>query len=99
MKKDISQPEFKEFNSTRYIADELYGFKFIARCILNHFEYKLEHLLKWEDRNSMWFSMEARVPFLDYRLVERTLATDSDKIINKGNTKSILTRSNERVLT
>lgn len=38
----------------------------------------------------MWFSLEARVPFLDYRLVEKTLATPSDKIISKGMTKYIL---------
>lgn len=54
-----------------------------------HFEYKLEHLLKWEDRNSMRFSIEARVPFLDYRLVERTLATHSSLIIKSGITKHI----------
>lgn len=72
------------------IADELYGSDSLQDALLNHFEYKLEHLLKWEDRNSMNFSLEARVPFLDYRLVEKTLATESDKLINKGMTKHIL---------
>ncbi len=58
--------------------------------LINHFEYKLEHLLKWEDRNSMWFSIESRVPFLDYRLVESTLSQHPDLVINEGNTKALL---------
>lgn len=65
------------------------GFK---DALLNHFEYKLEHLLKWEDINSMRFSVEARVPFLDHRLVEKTIATKSNLLINNGLTKQILRR-------
>ena len=83
-----------EFSNGRYrnsvIAGELYGSQNLREALLNHFEYKLEHLLKWEDRNSMRFSLEARVPFLDYRLVERTLASPTDMIINRGTTKYIL---------
>lgn len=33
-------------------------------------ESSLPHLLRYEDRNSMAFSIESRVPFLDHRLVE-----------------------------
>ncbi|MDW8403891.1 asparagine synthase (glutamine-hydrolyzing) [Chloroflexus sp.] len=33
-------------------------------------EVSLPHLLRYEDRNSMAFSIESRVPFLDHRLVE-----------------------------
>ncbi len=62
----------------------------LNEALLNHFEYKLEHLLKWEDRNSMWFSIESRVPFLDYRLVETTLSQPSQKIMKNGSTKVLL---------
>jgi asparagine synthase (glutamine-hydrolysing) len=72
------------------IAGELYSSGTLNEALLDHFEYKLEHLLKWEDRNSMWFSLESRVPFLDYRLVEKTLASDPGMKINKGMTKKIL---------
>ncbi len=72
------------------IAGALYGSRSLMDALINHFEYKLEHLLKWEDRNSMWFSLEARVPFLDYRLVERTLASGARMILENGTTKRIL---------
>ncbi len=76
--------------NSRVITEELYGSGSLQEALINHFEYKLEHLLKWEDRNSMWFSLEARVPFLDYRLVERTLMLPDEYILRRGMTKSIL---------
>jgi len=66
--------------------------------LLNHFEYKLEHLLKWEDRNSMHFSLEARVPFLDYRLVEKIMSTQAELLINKGMTKYLLREAMRDIL-
>jgi asparagine synthase (glutamine-hydrolysing) len=41
----------------------------------------------------MWFSIEARVPFLDYRLVEKSLAASGDMIIKNGITKHPLRQS------
>jgi asparagine synthase (glutamine-hydrolysing) len=72
------------------IVDNLYASKSLQQALINHFNYKLEHLLKWEDRNSMHFSLEARVPFLDYRLVERMLNTTGEHVIKNGTTKAIL---------
>jgi asparagine synthase (glutamine-hydrolysing) len=73
-----------------FISENLYEAKTLNEMLVNHFEFKLEHLLKWEDRNSMWHSLESRVPFLDYRLVERTLSLPSDVIIKNGMTKYFL---------
>lgn len=88
----------QKYGGQSVVADNLYGSGSLRASLLNHFEYKLEHLLKWEDRNSMYFSLEARVPFLDYRLVERTLATQSDEIIKNGWTKHILRESMKNAL-
>jgi len=80
----------KRFIKNSYIADKIFNVKSLNEALLNHFEYKLEHLLKWEDRNSMWFSLETRLPFLDYRLVEKTLASKAELKIKNGMTKVIL---------
>ena len=50
-------------------------------------------LLHWEDRNSMAFSIEARVPFLDYRLVEYLAGLPLDQKIRGGVTKHVLRRA------
>ena len=50
----------------------------------------LPMLLHWEDRNSMAHSIEARVPFLDYRLVEFILSLPSDHKISNATTKRVL---------
>lgn len=47
-------------------------------------------LLHWEDRNSMAHSVEARVPFLDYRLVEYALALPDEYKLSGGWTKRVL---------
>ncbi len=86
------------YKSGSAVTDVLYTSPNLQQALLNHFELKLEHLLKWEDRNSMNFSLESRVPFLDHRLVERTLATSSNELIQRGTTKHILRESMQGIL-
>jgi asparagine synthase (glutamine-hydrolysing) len=50
----------------------------------------LPMLLHWEDRNSMAHSIEARLPFLDYRLVQLTLGLPEDYKLCQGTTKKVL---------
>ncbi len=80
------------------IAGDLYASNSLNDALHDHFEFKLEHLLKWEDRNSMWFSLESRVPFLDYRLVEKTLSVHPDMVINNGTTKHLLREAMKGIL-
>lgn len=53
----------------------------------------LPYLLHWEDRTSMAFSIEARVPFLDYRVVEFLASLPADQKIRNGVTKFILRKA------
>jgi asparagine synthase (glutamine-hydrolysing) len=51
---------------------------------------QLSHLLKYADRNSMAFSIESRLPFLDYRLIEFALSVPSELKIRDGWTKNLV---------
>jgi asparagine synthase (glutamine-hydrolysing) len=53
----------------------------------------LPELLRYEDRNSMAHSLEARVPLLDHRLVELAFSLDGSELIRRGETKSVLRRA------
>ncbi|MDD4138138.1 MAG: asparagine synthase C-terminal domain-containing protein, partial [Methanoregula sp.] len=50
----------------------------------------LPSLLHYEDRNSMAFSIESRVPFLDYRFVEYVASLPLGQKIRNGVTKRVL---------
>lgn len=71
---------------------------------LNSFLYQLTFasslpsLLHYEDRNSMAFSIESRVPFLDHRLVEFAFAMQDENKIAIGQTKSILRKALQGIL-
>jgi asparagine synthase (glutamine-hydrolysing) len=60
--------------------------------------YSLPHLLKGEDRNSMAHSIEARVPFTDYRLVDYVFSLPGIYKIRHGWTKWLLRLAVEDLL-
>jgi asparagine synthase (glutamine-hydrolysing) len=61
-------------------------------------ETSLPALLHYEDRNSMAHSIEARVPFLDHRLVEYAFSLPSEWIMNGGVTKVVLRKGLKDIL-
>lgn len=61
-------------------------------------KYNLPSYLHYEDRNSMSFSIESRVPFLDYRLVEFAFSLPNKYKINEGTTKYIMREALEGIL-
>lgn len=63
-------------NPDKYILDSIYG--------------NMSALLHFEDRDSMAHSIESRVPFLDYRLVEFIFSLPFSYKIKNGVTKRIL---------
>lgn len=52
--------------------------------------HSLPKQLRWCDRDSMAFSVESRVPFIDYRVVEFLHSMPDNYKFNKGITKRIL---------
>lgn len=55
----------------------------------------LQALLRYEDRNSMSFGVEARLPYLDYRLVEAVMGLPVEKKCAKGYLKYPLRKAIE----
>ncbi len=58
----------------------------------------LPALLHYEDRNSMAHSIEARIPFLDHRLVEFVFSLPLDQIMRNGVTKVVLRNAMDGIL-
>jgi len=67
------------------------GFKLFYLNQLRH--WTLPGFLHYEDRNSMAFGVEARVPFLDHRLVEFVMSIDWEMFLSEGVTKHLLRSS------
>ena len=59
---------------------------------------QLPHLLKFEDRNSMAHSIEARVPYVEVKCVETSLHIPPPARIKNGYTKYPLRRIAEKIL-
>lgn len=84
----ITLPRFKPVEESRFqrSTDST-----IRDCSINLIkEVGLPMLLRYQDRNSMAFSVESRVPFLDYRLVEYSLALPDICKIRQGVQKYLL---------
>ena len=52
--------------------------------------FAIPHLVHYDDRNAMAWSIEGRMPFLDYRLVEFVGGIAYDALFSSGHTKRIL---------
>jgi asparagine synthase (glutamine-hydrolysing) len=110
--KIISKEKIKS-NRSYYLKDEFIN-KYNKNLKLNSsnkFSSKLENklyndvyysslprLLQYEDRDSMAFSLESRVPFLDYRFVEFIFSLPVSNKIKNGWTKYILRKSMKDIL-
>jgi asparagine synthase (glutamine-hydrolysing) len=75
------------------VRDDLKG-----RLLQDLTTFSLPSLLRYEDRNSMAFSIESRVPYLDQELVEWILRQPEPAIIDGGWSRAILRRGLEGTL-
>ena len=68
------------------------------RLIEDIFQNSLQSLLRYEDKNAMKFSVEGRVPFLDFRLIRFIFSLPDKAIILNGWNKYILRKATEDIL-
>jgi len=62
------------------------------------FVYPLPSLLRFEDRNAMAHSVEARVPFLDHRLIEFLWSLPPEMLVRNGVRKWVLREAMDGIL-
>lgn len=79
----VRNPEIASFRAS-------FDFKRPRRFIHANLYRTLMALLHYGDRNSMAFSIESRLPFLDYRLVEALFAMPLSHKIRYGLTKRVM---------
>lgn len=86
--------EFKRFINKKFLKNLAVVNKNIQQ--LQEFEItkvQLQKLLKYEDRNSMKFSIETRVPFVDYNVVELAYSLPFNFKMHNGWSKYILRKA------
>ena len=80
-------------DATRMDIDRLFSNSLSQKLYDDLTRFSIPALLRYEDRNSMAFSLEARVPFLDYRLVEFCFALPTRFKIAPPLTKLVLRKA------
>jgi asparagine synthase (glutamine-hydrolysing) len=84
--------EFPEmFDEIRLYADASADIQLLQKLEIER--TNLPALLRYEDKNAMRHSIETRLPFLDYRLVELSLSLPGSAKISDGWTKHVLRKS------
>lgn len=94
------------FEWRKLISKKIHPYQINNYSKINHkviseyqlFRDPLQKYLRWEDRNSMAHSVEARVPFLDHRLVEFTLSLPIEYLDGPNQTKKILAEAMKDIL-
>ena len=91
----LNEKFFNQFKEEKFLTidDNLK-----KRLIEDIFYNSLPSLLRYEDRNSMRYSIEGRVPFLDFNLLRYLFNLSDNAIINLGWNKNILRQSMKQLL-
>jgi len=87
--------DFAGNSATRAMALTKSDFSLQRRLWEEETLFNLQQLLHYEDRNSMAFSIEARVPFVEYRLIEFVMKVPAVYKIHVGWSKYLLRRAME----
>lgn len=91
-------PECVDATNTEFLYLSAEAFRSVSEMQRFEIQYALPHLLRYEDRNSMAHSIETRLPFLDFRVVEAGVSMPPNYKLRDGWTKYILRRAMDDVL-
>ncbi len=94
--KKLLNAEFVEKNKDVRFKTENTNLK--KRLLKDIFSNSLQSLLRYEDKNAMRFSVEGRVPFLDFRLLKYIFSLSDKAIMWNGWNKYILRKATEGIL-
>jgi len=96
----LLKEDFREKYKDRVDLIDVRDFNSLNTMLWEYFtRQKLGHLLKYEDRNSMRFSIESRTPFADYlNLIEYVFNVPAVYKIHNGYSKFLLRESMQGVL-
>lgn len=96
LKKDVNpnivlKEEFRSQNTDEKFKTVPDNLK--KRLLEDIFENSVQSLLRYEDRDAMRFSIEGRVPFLDFNLLRYIFSLPDEAIIEAGWNKNILRKA------
>lgn len=89
----LAHPDLRRHDADRGANGSPFGDRLRRHLELILTRQGLPELLRYEDRNSMAHSLEARLPFLDVRLVELAFSLEARQLIERGRTKAVLRRA------
>ena len=90
-RRSLLRPEFKQSRAFDVVRASVRSFRRVEDLqILEISSIQLPHLLRYEDRNSMRHSIETRLPFLDYRVVEACVGMPPEHKVHDGWSKHVL---------
>ncbi len=99
LNKDFIKPGFAASHYLNQFHKSCYDHGYLNNYFLNATtRFPLPGILKQVDRNSMAFSTESRLPFLDYRLVEYSFSLPTSQKINHGLSKLVYRNAMKGVL-
>ena len=97
----LTQKNSKKMFTKNYLPTRNYwkeSNKTLTERLLRDLSHSLPNVLRYEDRNSMAYGIESRLPFLDHRLVEFSLRLPNNLKIRRGWTKYILRQAMKKIM-
>jgi len=92
--RSLLRPQIKDSYDFDIVRKSVQSFRSLEEMqVFEISTVQLPHLLRYEDRNSMRHSIETRLPFLDYRVVEFGVSVAGAHKIKDGWTKYILRKA------